>query len=418
MTTFWIIAGLLLTGALLFVLPPLLSGRPRGGAVASQDEANVSIYRDQLKELDADLAAGAISRDQFEQAKREVESRVLEDVSGSGGAATPGGRTGKLAAVVIGVAVPILAVALYQALGNPKGLDPKQVAAAPAAAGQGHEVTPEQIEQMVAALAERLKENPDNVEGWVMLARSYTVLQRFPEAAQAYAKVVDRIPDNGQVLADYADTLAMAQGGGLRGEPERLIARALKADPRNVKALALAGTVEFDKKNYAGAVERWEQALAGVPPESQFAQSVQSSIAEAKQLGGIKTAAAPAKVPAKVDGAGPGGTVSGKVQLAPAMAAKAAPTDTVFVFARAASGPRMPLAIVRKQVKDLPVAFTLDDSMAMAPNMKLSSFPQVVGARVSKSGNATPQPGDLEGLTQPVAPGAGDLVVTIDAEVK
>ncbi len=417
MTTFWIIAGLLLAGALLFVLPPLLSGRRRGALAASQDEANVSIYRDQLKELEADLAAGTIPRDQYEQAKREVESRLLDDVSGVGGHAAPAARSGKLTAIVVGVAVPILAVSLYSALGNPKGLDPKQVAAAPAA-GQQHEVTPDQIQQMVAALAAKLKDNPDNVEGWVMLARSYTVLERFPEAAQAYAKVVDRIPDNGQVLADYADTLAMAQGGGLRGEPERLIARALKADPNNIKALALAGTVEFDKKNYAGAVERWEQALAGVPPESQFAQSVKSSIAEAKQLGGIKTAAQPAKAPVATV-AGAGGTVTGTVQLSPALAAKAAPTDTVFVFARAATGPRMPLAIVRKQVKDLPVAFTLDDSMAMAPNMKLSSFPQVVvGARVSKTGNATPQAGDLEGLTQPVAAGASGLVVTIDAEVK
>lgn len=417
MTTFWIIAGLLLTGALLFVLPPLLSSRGRGTQAASRDETNVSIYRDQLKELESDLAAGVLPRDQYEQARRELEKRVLEDVSGAGAARPAAARSGKLVALVVGVSIPLVSVLLYHALGNPRGLDAQPVASG-AASGPQHEVTPEQIQQMITALAARLKEQPDNIEGWVMLARSYTVMQRFPEAVQAYKQVVDRMPDNGQVLADYADALAMAQGGTLRGEPEQIIARALKVDPNNVKALALAGTVEFDKKNYAAAVENWEHALAGVPAESQFAQSVQSSIAEAKQLGGIKTAAAPAAAPVEKV-AGTGGAVSGTVNLAPALAAKAAPTDTVFVFARAATGPRMPLAIVRKQVKDLPVSFTLDDSMAMAPNMKLSSFPKiVVGARVSKTGNAMPQPGDLEGMTQPVTAGTSGLVVTIDGEVK
>lgn len=420
MTTFWIVAGLLLAGALLFVLPPLLSGSRRSGLVASRNEANVSIYRDQFQELDADLASGTLSPDQYQQARRELESRVLDDVGAGGAVAVaPAGQGGRLIAVVTGVAIPVLAVSLYLALGNTKGLQPDQVAAVQGGSGaQGHEVTPEQISAMVDALAQRLQAEPGNAEGWVMLARSYNALQRYGDAVKAFAKAVELVPNDGQLLADYADAMAMAQGRNLQGEPERLVRRALEIDPRNIKALALAGTVEFEKKNYKAAADHWQQAALLVPPQSDFARSVQNSIAEARKLGGIKAAAAePAAAPAQ-PGAVAVGSISGTVQLAPALAAKVAPTDTVFVFARAASGPRMPLAIVRKEVKDLPIAFSLDDSMAMAPNMKLSAFEQVVvGARISKSGNATPQPGDLQSTTHPARLGVSGLSVTIDSEV-
>jgi cytochrome c-type biogenesis protein CcmH len=420
MTTFLIVAGLLLAVALLFVVPPLLSGRRRHAVVASRNEANVSIYRDQLQELSADLAAGTLSRDQYEQARRELESRVLEDVAAADAPAALAGRGGSRLAIVIGAAVPLVAVSLYFVLGNPKGLDP-HAAKPPAADEQGHDVTPEQIAGMVEGLAKRLKENPENTEGWIMLARSYNALQRYPEAAQAYAKAVERKPTDAQLLADYADVLAMAQGRNLMGEPERLVERALKADPENIKALALAGTAEFMKKDYRAAVSHWEKIVALVPPESEFGRSVASSIAEARQKGGLAPDQPPAaaKAPANKAAAAAIAGVSGTVRLSPELAAKVAPSDTVFVFARAASGPRMPLAIVRKEAKDLPLAFSLDDSMALAPGMKLSSFEKVVvGARVSKTGEAMPKPGDLEGATQPVAVGASGLVVTIDSAVK
>jgi cytochrome c-type biogenesis protein CcmH len=423
MTTFWIVAGLLLAGALLFVLPPLIGGRRKQGLVASQDEANVSIYRDQLQELDEDLAAGTLSPDQYQQARREVESRVLEDVgSEAARAAEASGNAGRIAAIVSGVAIPVIALAMYFALGTPAGIAPQPMAAREGAAGQGHEVTPEQINAMVDALAQRLQNEPGNAEGWVMLARSLNALGRYPEAVKAYAKAVELVPDNGQLLADYADSLAMAQGRNLMGEPEKLIQKALQVDPTNIKALALAGTVAFEKKDYGTAVKHWQQAAALAPPESGFAQGLQSSIAEARQRGGLKTEPVAKSQPAADGGNAPAaasGNISGTVQLAPAQAAKAAPTDTVFVFARAASGPRMPLAIVRKQVKDLPFAFALDDSMSMMPNMKLSTAGDVVvGARISKTGNATPQPGDLQSATQPARIGTGGLQVTIDEEVK
>ena len=247
-----------------------------------------------------------------------------------------------------------------------------------------------------------------------MLARSYAVMGRYEDSAAAYSKAVERVPDNPHLLADYADALAMARGQNLQGEPEALIMRALKIDPAHVKSLALAGTIAFDKKDYATAIKYWEKMATLVPPDTEMARNVQASIAEARNRGGSpKAAAKPEAVPAAAGG------VSGTVALALPLAGKVSPNDTLFIFARAAEGPRMPLAILRKKVSDLPLAFALDDSMAMNPAARLSSAPQViVGARISRSGNAMPQPGDLQGASKPVSNAGKNISIVIDTEVQ
>jgi len=406
-TVFWSIAALLAAVALAFVLPALL-GRRRATGAATPAAANVAIHRDQLKELDADLAAGTLSPEQRDEARREIEQRLLDDVrTGNGTRAAM--ASGRRTAVAVAAAVPIAALLLYFAVGNPAALAPG------AATRDGHAITREQIEGMVERLALRMKENPEGAEGWTMLGRSYAVLDRHAEAAAAYANAVKRSEPDAQLLADYADALAMAQGRNLKGEPERLIAQALKVDPRNVKALMLAGTVAFQDKKFKDAIAYWERILKVVQPDSDIADSVRDSIADARQYAG--TAKAPP--PAKPVAAAVATSVSGTVRLAPSIAAKAAPDDTVFIFARAAQGPRMPLAVMRKRVRDLPAAFTLDDTMAMTPATKLSSQAQVViGARISKSGNPTPRPGDLEGLSAPVKPGAANIAVLINSEIR
>jgi cytochrome c-type biogenesis protein CcmH len=215
----------------------------------------------------------------------------------------------------------------------------------------------------------------------------------------------------------------MAQGRTLQGEPENILKRALAADPNNVKALVLAGTAAFDRNDRAGAVRYWERALSVLPAESDMAQRVRASIEEARGPAQVARAAKPApaqssQAPRAAPAQG-AASVSGVVSLDSRLAGKVAPDDTVFIFARAAEGPRMPLAILRKQGRDLPVQFTLDDSMAMAPQMKLSAFPRVVvGARVSKTANATASPGDLQGLSAPVSVGAADIGVLIDTEIR
>ncbi len=401
MKTFWIIAALLAVAALAFVLPSLLA-RTRRSAATSR-EANVALYRDQMKELDADLAAGTLAPQHHEEARREIERRVLEDTAAA--AAPAGGSSARATALALAFAVPVLAVGIYLAVGTPGALSPE-------AAQSDHGVTRVQVEGMVTRLAGRLKENPDDVEGWAMLGRSDSVLDRYPEAAAAYANAVKRSPPGAQLLADYANALAMAQGQRLEGEPERLIAQALKLEPDNVKALMLAGSAAFERKDFKSAIVHWERILKVVPPDADIVEPVKDGIEDARKLAGV------APRPSAGKSVAPGGTLTATVRLAPAIAAKASPTDSVFIFARPVQGVRMPLAVARKKVRDLPVTVTLDDSMAMTPAAKLSSHEQVVvGARVSKSGNPTPQAGDLEGLSAPVKTGGGGIIVVIDREI-
>jgi cytochrome c-type biogenesis protein CcmH len=421
MTVFWIAAGGLLSLALLFVLPPLMRPRHPATAAASRKEANIAIYRNQMRELEDDLAAGTLSQDQYAQARAELESRVLEDAAETDTAPAPAaGRS--WTGLAVGATLPVVAVALYLVVGNPQAID---AGPPPELAGAPQQVTPDQVLAMVETLAKRLKESPNNPQGWVMLARSYAALEHYEEAAKAYEQAAAQNPGDAQLLADYADALAMAQGRNLTGKPAELIQTALKLDPKNLKALALAGSFAFEQNKFADAVAQWEKAAALVPPDSEFARGIAGSIAEARQKGGLPSpaAAAPAAAPAATASAGPpfaagaatGAKITGTVQVAPALAAKVSPTDTVFVFARATSGPKMPLAVAKLEAKDLPGGFVLDDSLAMAGNLKLSSVPEVVvGARLSKSGNATPQPGDLESGLQTVKPGSEGVSLVIE----
>jgi cytochrome c-type biogenesis protein CcmH len=408
MTAFILVGAALIAGALLCIVPPLLRRSPRTGA--TRDAVNVAVYRDQLRELDLDLRAGTLAADQHEKARREIEARLLADVGG-GEAPAQAPRRARAAALVLGLSVPFCALAVYLAVGNPGALSPQ----APEG-GSRHGLSAQQFEALVSRLAARLKDNPEDAEGWMMLGRSYAVLGRFGEASEAYAKAAAHMPRDAQLLADYADALAMAQGRTLQGEPEKIILRALAIDPDNLKALLLAGTAAFNRNDHPAAIRHWERALKVLPGESDMVQRVQASIAEARSLAGSPGGRTQIAKPAQALG---GSRVSGVVSLAPELAGKVAPGDTVFIFARAAEGPRMPLAILRKRASDLPAEFTLDDSMAMAPQMRLSAFPNVViGARVSKSANANPQPGDLQGLSAAVKVGAKSVSVVIDTELR
>lgn len=318
---------------------------------------------------------------------------------------TPARPSRRLWSVVAAFSV-VLAATGYLLLGNPAAwsVKPGDRAAAPP--------TDVEVEAMLGQLAARLKAEPANAQGWAMLGRSYLMLGRHAEAAAALEKLVALQPDNAQAIVDLADAKAMAAGRNLSGEPEKLVARALELDPKNLKALALAGTIAFDRGDFALAVRHWEGAVAAAGAESELVANLRSGIAEARQRGGLPAPAAPGPA-----AAGPA-QVSGRVVLAASLAAEAAPTDTVFVFARPAEGARMPLALLRAQVKDLPLEFTLDDGLAMNPAAKLSGAKQVVvGARISKSGQAMPQPGDLQGFSAPVAVGAKGVAVEIAEKV-
>ena len=331
MTLFWALAGAMCAAALAFLLPPLL--RRRVTPPDARTAANAAIYREQLEELGAELQRGALTREEYERACREVERRVVAEHAGGGPLpATHGPRAG--VALAIGLLLPVLAAVGYWNLGNLEAMNPVVAAADDA----GHSANPAEVEALVAKLAARMEQTPGDLEGWMLLGRSLTMIGRHDRAAQAYERAARLAPADANVLADYADTLAMAQGRRLAGEPYALVKRALAVDPEHVKALALAGSAEFEAGNYGAAVAYWERILKVVPPQSEFARSVADSIAEARTKGGGRLAQAPAAAkaqpkaaapttPAK-PAAAPGTSVQGVVSVDPALAGKLSPTDT------------------------------------------------------------------------------------------
>ncbi len=416
LTAFVLASALLVVFTLLLLLRPWRR-RPVDVA-ASTREINAGIYRDQLAELDRDLAAGTLAEADHAQARGELQRRLLDDASvAETTAVAPAGA--RVTPLVIALAVPLLGATMYAWLGQPAALDP--------VARQGN--TQPDVEKMVSTLAARLEAKPDDPKGWAVLGRSYRVMGRMPDAQKAFERIGTELDRDPVLLAEYADVLASNANGNLEGKPMEAVARALKLDPDNPMALALSATAAFNRKDIASALMQWERLLKQLPPESEDARWVQNQLAEVRTAVAnssaaradatqVITAPASASAPvaaAKAAAANADTSIRGKVSLAPALAAQARPTDTVFIFARAVQGPRMPLAVQRGRVADLPLTFKLDDSLAVSPDFKISGFTEVrIEARISRSGSATPSPGDLIGVGPVVKPGASGLSVQID----
>jgi cytochrome c-type biogenesis protein CcmH len=290
MILFWLICALFIVIAFAFVLPTALQ-RPDKSQQTTADErklANIAIYRDQLSELEADLRNGIVSQEQYAQDRDEIERRLLEDTAGTTPATPKGAKVApasRSTAYAIAFGLPIAAVIFYLQVGNPESItqQPRPVAAAPSASGERSQ---EQIAANVEKLAQRLKANPNDAQGWTMLARSYNSMERFGEAAGAYAKATELQPNDADLLAEYAFATAMASNQSMEGRPMELVNQALKVDPDNAKALQLAGSAALQSKDYAKAIDYWQRVLKQVPPDSPTAQAIQGRIDEAKSLAG------------------------------------------------------------------------------------------------------------------------------------
>jgi len=291
MLTFWIIAALFMLFALWFVLPSLVqkADDDRGD---DRRAANVLIYKDQFKEMEADLKNGLMSEEQYQQDKEELERRLLEDVNRPNSDSTAAGPSTRKFAYGVGMAIPIGVIAFYFIVGNPKVLSPSLATAgtAPPATQQGGPMSDQQIAANVDKLAKRLEQNPNDAQGWLMLARSYTSMERFSEAASAYERATALNGNDAGIWADYGEALAMSNGHRLAGKPTEAINRALQIDPKNQKALALAGSAAFEMGEYQKAVDYWQKLLPLLPPGSDIAQTVNDEIAKAKKLAGDKGA--------------------------------------------------------------------------------------------------------------------------------
>ena len=388
----------------------------------------INTLKKQLAQIKDLHESGALSQLQYDEAKTALERRVLDLVLTGQPEVAVVDASGRKKPTNYLIAIWVVGVLASAGLGywwtgtpSQAGLvapSPNDAGNADAPAGTPHATNFDQIAAMTERLAVRMKEQPNDAEGWAMLARSYSVLGNHPDALKAYEKAVALRKDDATLLADYADALAVKNNRILGADSMKQVDRALKIDPRNLKALSLAGTYAFDRKDYAAAAKYWGQVVQFGPADNGIVQQIAPALAEARSLAGLPDVSPAQDLGAKATAVS-GGNLTGTVTLASALLQKAQPDDTVFVFARAAEGSRMPLAIVRKQVRDLPFDFILDDTTSMSPANKLSAAKKViVGARVSKSGNAMPQPGDLSGQTGPVDVGASGLKLEIKELVK
>jgi cytochrome c-type biogenesis protein CcmH len=410
MLTFWIIGAILTLFALGFVILPLLKKNPKAADI-DRNSLNVAIYKERVAELEQDN----LTPEQFATAKQELEKTLAQDLDDQ---TTPTANRVPNCWVVVFVAVfiPALTIGAYLGLGSPQLITP--ATATKSHATQDNDKARAEIDEMVKGLAARLEQQPDDLQGWQTLARSYAALGDSAQAIQTYNKILARFEEQPQILADFAQLLLETNKGSSAGLPSILVKRALSLDPNHQKALFISGFAAMEKADYKTAIEHWERLLARLSPQAvKFKQMLQQHIAGARAQLETQTAQAektppttppePAKSAAKIEV---------HVNLAPTLQHQVKPSDTLFIYAHATTGRPMPLAIVRKSASELPTSATLDDSTAMMPTMKLSNFKEVtVVARISRSGNAIPQPGDLQGQITPITLGKQDKVeITID----
>ena len=412
MIVFALIGTLLVLLALYLLVPPLMRQQPL--TVTQKTQKHMGTVRAELKKIKTDLDEGKINQQTYNSVRQKLATQVLDKIESPEkiNIENPPLR-GKWAGGLVGLLIPALALGLYWRLGKPELIDVSSNAATQSAGNHGNNAG--SIEEMVGSLEEKLKNQPEDAEGWYMLARSYMSLKRYPDAVKAMEKVVALKDDNANILMQYADALAMTNNGKVTGKPEKVILQALTIDPNHPEALWLAGIAAEEQQQHEKAIAHWEKALAQMQDNEESKQLLNQAIADAKsKMSGTQIAVSETNNTANAaeEISKPNATTSASitvdVSLSPELLEKAKPEDTVFVFARALQGPPMPLAAQRRQVKDLPFSVTLDDSQAMMPNRKLSNFDQViVGARISSSGNPIKQPGDLEGLSQPISPAEG-----------
>ena len=392
MASFFIPAFLLLALVLFLLLRPFIfSGKNEG---TSRRQMNAAIYREELDKLAAEQAAGTINAQEYEMSHVEMRQRLFQDTNEEDDKAVMG-STKK---VVIGVCafIVLLSSGLYFSLGDVVRI-----------AQQGDQKPMSQVgvEKMVADFALKMDKDPDNLQGWAMLGRSYRILGRNEDAAKAYGRAGSFINNDPELLAEYADTLVANANGNFSGKPLQLINQALKLDPKNLLALWLSGTASFASGNYKVAVQTWEKLAQQLPPGSEEARAIESSISEARSKGGLvgtNTAVVSSK------------GVSGKIEIVAGLKSKVNPGDIVLVIARPL-GERMPVAVLKVPATEFPMSFALTDALAMNPSAPISKLSEVsIEVRISKTGMARAEAGDLISAVQTVKVGSNQVKLLVD----
>ena len=395
---FWIFAALLIVLALVIILPPLLKKTELEGD--DRRNQNILIAKDQLAELETSYSNKEVEQAEYEARRDELEQALYVDIDSEVVTKAEYAKPSFITAGFIALIVPLVAVAVYAKYGSSEAADPEKAKIAkniPMTADGKPDV-----DAMVRGLRAKLDKNPNNPEGWYMMGRSYMALKRYKGAVESYEHLLKLKPNDAKVMLFLADAEAMLKGGDISGRPASLIEQSLKIEPDSITGLWLGGMLAQKQGNHGLAIKRWNKLIPLLGKDVEQIAEVKVMISDSKKKLSPSEATALAQqapvtpAPVATQKSPTAQSIVVTVSLADELKNQASPSDTVFIYAKAMSGPPMPLAAKRVQVKDLPITITLDDSMAMMPAMKLSAFPQVkIGARVSKSGNAISANGDL-----------------------
>ncbi len=396
MASFFIPAFLLLALVLLLLLRPFIfSGKGEG---TSRRQMNAAIYREELEKLAAEHAAGTIDAQEYEISHAEMRQRLFQHTNEEDDKAVMGSSK----KVVIGLClfITILSSGLYFSLGDVLRVSQKN---------EQQPMTQVGVEKMVAEFALKMEADPTNLKGWAMLGRSYRMLGRNEDAAKSFSRAGQLINEDPELLAEYADTLVALANGNFAGKPLQLINQALKLDPNNLLALWLSGTASFNNGDYKSAVQTWEKLAQQLPPGSEEARTIESSIAEARSKGGLAGTNTNINT-AVANGKG----VSGKIEISAELKSKVKSGDVLMVIARQ-PGERMPVAVLRVPATEFPMNFALTDALAMNPSAPISKLSDVsIEVRISKTGMAKAEAGDLISSVQTVKVGSNQVKLLVD----
>ncbi len=416
----WTLVGCLTIAALLPVLWPLLTRRTLASSKASTDaDPLVAVYRDRQREIEREWAADRLTADEARTALDELVAQMARELpEESEPTASTRARSGPAAArgaaIVIALVVPAAALMIYLSLGMPE-LATEEITAADG------EIDDRKLDQMIADLERRVRGNPEDGEAWMMLAGARKFRGQPGEANQAFEEALRRVPPSARLLAEFAESLAITQDGRFDGRPFALLEQALRLDPDDPKAIALMGAAQFQAGNLTAARSHLRRLLDSMPPDQQQRDALRDVLARIDaRIAAGDSAPSPTDATAARQAATTGAeALSGRVELDPALTERAKAARTLFVVARSPAGPRVPFAVLRIDNPSLPLDFRLDDSLAMDPSRRLSGADQVViEVRLSTSGNATRQPGDLIGESKIIRPGEQGLSLRINQVIQ
>jgi len=386
--------------------------KPDLADTSSQDDDAARIYREELHELQAARQSGDLDSAAFERARQDIALRLIDDLPGGakpGQSTNPNAQRAVVTAVVLALVFPLLGAFVYLTLG-----DPMAVAEPAAGAPGGREGTPD-FATLTQGLKDKLQANPQDTQSWVLLGRSYRSQDQFDAALDAYNHAV-ALDHDGRLAIERAEVIAAKNGGRFTGEPWEVIHGILKKNPTDGSALLMAGTAAFSEGQFKQAIAYWSDLRRQLADGSQEALAVDKALHAAQERAGL---APPAAAPVAAPTALAASSISGRVNVPDAIRKQVQPTDVVFIYAQAEHGSPMPVAILRTTVQALPFDFTLDDSLAMSPQNRLSGQTHVtLKARISASGQAMPQPGDWIATSPHVAVGSRQVALAIDQQMK